>query len=383
MYASGLCRRASVWALCALALGLTGAPAAAAKSVSPAWTISPSPNDGTLKAVSCVSRTFCKAVGFNSLNGAQTSIESWNGTSWRISASPHSGTLNAVSCVSASFCTAVGYYLNGSSVERTLIESWNGSKWKVSTSANDGTSNNLLNGVSCVSKTSCKAVGTYSNVSLGFQTLAESWNGTKWSIVPSASPGLGIGSNELLSVSCVSATSCQAVGDAYYSGQTYETLIESWKSGAWRRVASPNPNNGSNIDYLYGVSCVSAISCKAVGFYDDDASVGRSLAESWNGTTWKVSKSPNHGTGHNYLNGVSCASKTSCKAVGYYQPGGSYRTLIESWNGASWTLSASPTVTDGVLNGVSCISGTWCKAVGGGTRGGVLGATLIESYGAA
>ncbi len=84
----------------------------------------------------------------------------------------------------------------------------------------------------------------------------EIWDGHVWKIVPSAVGGLG---NELDSVSCVSSISCQAVGGT----ATSRTLVESWDGHVWRILSSPNPSQRFN--WFFGVSCASTISCKAVG----------------------------------------------------------------------------------------------------------------------
>src|SRR4029079_6298729 len=116
----------------------------------------------------------------------RTLIESWNGTSWTVATSPNTGTsvnlLNGVSCVAANSCTAVGYYYNGTT-NRTLIESWNGTSWTVATSPNTGTTTteNILDGVSCVTANACKAVGHYGSGTTA-RTLIESWNGTSWTV---------------------------------------------------------------------------------------------------------------------------------------------------------------------------------------------------------
>ena len=80
--------------------------------------------------------------------------------------------LNGVSCTSASACTAVGDSSNGTATV-TLAERWNGTRWSIQTTPNPaGGSNSMLNGVSCASATACTAVGGSSN-----GTLAEGWNG--------------------------------------------------------------------------------------------------------------------------------------------------------------------------------------------------------------
>jgi hypothetical protein len=76
------------------------------------------------------------------------------------SPNPGSGydNLYGVSCPSAAACTAVGKYVNPG-VELTLIESWNGTKWTVTHSPSPGT-RDMLNGVSCASAATCTAAGS-------------------------------------------------------------------------------------------------------------------------------------------------------------------------------------------------------------------------------
>ncbi len=279
--------------------------------------------DNDLNGVSCISATWCMAVGEqgSTVRGSRdvpgTLIEMWNGTKWSITPSPPNETLlSGVSCVTASWCIAVGESPAGAG--QTLIESWNGSTWAVSSSPNENANQDYLFGVSCVSTTSCQAAGSYNN---GNQSLIESWNGSTWAI--STTPIDSSGFTGLGGVSCVSATSCKAVGVS-----VNRTLVLSWNGSTWSR--SSTPNNGSGSNALGSVSCVSTTSCKAVGWYDN-GSTSRTLIESWNGTKWSLQASPNDGTGTNTLGGVSCVSATSCKAVGDYYNRPSNLTLIESY----------------------------------------------------
>ena len=47
-------------------------------------------------------------------------------------------------------------------------------------------------------------------------------------------------------------------------GTTDQTLVESWDGTAWSITASPNPSGNPN-SYLVGISCLSATNCTAVG----------------------------------------------------------------------------------------------------------------------
>jgi hypothetical protein len=257
----------------------------------------------------------------------------------------------------------------------SLAESWNGRKWSVVPSPTAGAG--FLNGVSCASVTACVAVG-YSGTSTGAsKALIESWNGTSWSVVPSPHPASS--STVLYGVSCLSAAACTAVG-AYYplnSGQ-FKTFVESWDGSAWSVVPSPSP--GSEYNVLSALSCVSAAACTAVGYDYDTPTEQRTLIESWNGSAWSVVPSPNRPSG-NILDGVSCGSPTVCTAVGYHGDRRSTRALIESWNGTAWSLVTSPNPGSDYddLYGVSCPSATACTAVGQYSNPGVE-ETLIESW---
>lgn len=301
-------------------------------------------------------------------------------STWTIQHSPNGptggGLLTGDSCVSTLSCFAVGDYSDNSGNDQTLIEAWNGSGWSLDPSPNNGTVPNDLTGVSCASSLSCEAVGYSGLGSAEDQTLVESWNGTAWTIVPS--PDVGTNGNFLNAVSCVTASSCTAVGEyATSGGYPQLTLIESWDGTKWSVVPSPNKTTLES-NSLYGVSCASVNSCIAVGEYPNAHHAASTLIESWNGTTWSIAASPNDSRG-NDLFGVSCTSPKHCQAVGR----GADMTLIESWNGVTWTKSASPSrssALSSVLAGVSCVSGTWCGAVGFSETPRTL-RTLTELYG--
>jgi hypothetical protein len=246
---------------------------------------------------------------------------------------------------------------------------------KPSPSVSPAKDDNVLDAVSCVSATSCMATGFYYGRSKHGQletALTEAWNGTTWSAVPSPSP---VGS-ALYGVSCVSARACVAVG-ASFVGQVQ--LAEFWNGTRW----SVMPNNGNVLgSELLGVSCVSATDCIAVG---DRAALGRyqTFIQSWNGTRWSTVPSPNPGSADNFLSGVSCISATACTAAGQFTFGSFHAApLIESWNGTRWSAVPAPNKTEsGYLNGISCASADACVAVG--TYLGHVSAenkTLIESW---
>jgi hypothetical protein len=265
-----------------------------------------------------------------------------------------------------------------------------------SASATSSVINAGLNDVSCTAANNCMAVGAFLGSIQGtsaFQefTLAETWNGSTWTILPTPSPRLPGGGAELNSISCTSSTSCMAVGETLVFHEPGGYLIphpfaESWNGSKWSVVATLTlGHSGASLN---GVSCTSTSSCMAVGSEGTPKNPTLfTLAESWNGTAWKFLTTPAPLTpGGTALSSVSCTGP-ACMAVGYYgynNGTGTKVTLAESWNGAAWQRRDTPTPgASGSLAGVSCVTASACKGVGGHAvpTGNLGNATLAEQWG--
>jgi len=275
------------------------------------------------------------AVGGTTVAATEASAAVAAAAGWSIQATPNpvggsNSILNGGSCTSASACTAVGDY-NSGTTGVTLAERWNGSTWSIQTTPNPaGASDIFLQGVSCTSASACTAVGDYFNGTTRV-TLAERWNGSTWSIQTTPNPAGASSYSILQGVSCTSATACTAFGEDG-NGTTDVTLAERWNGTRWSIQHTPNPAGGSEI-HLLRVSCTSTTACTAVGFYSN-ATTTVTLAERWNGSRWSIQHTPNPAGGSNStLNGVSCASATACTAVGGSFNGTTGVTLAERWNG--------------------------------------------------
>jgi len=85
----------------------------------------------------------------------------------------------------------------------TPIEHWDGHKWTYSPHPHGKYGDNVLYGMSCVSKAACVVVEDGQS--------AESWNGTAWEVMNV--PNGGDSPQFYTGVSCVTATLCKAVGD--------------------------------------------------------------------------------------------------------------------------------------------------------------------------
>lgn len=265
--------------------------------------------------------------------------------------------LDGVSCASKGACTAVGSYFPPGASDVTLAERWNGRRWSPQSTPNPATGSGL-NSVSCTSNSACTAVGDDTgNTDV---TLAELWNGREWSIRSTPNPDKD---SELSGVSCASENACIAVGASFKGrGEVSSTLVERWNGRRWSIQATPPAKYGE----LYGVSCPSQNACAAVGSYSKGT-----LAESWNGSKWSIQTTPSTGSSgrDTKLLGVSCPSTNVCTAVGYSPKG----TLAESWNGSEWSIQTIPSPgSHSILSGVSCVSERACSAVGYNGTGGFI-----------
>lgn len=134
----------------------------------------------------------------------------------------------------------------------------------------------------------------------------------------------------------------------------------------WAIQATPNPS-GAMFPSFNDVSCASATSCTAVGVYTTGSGISRTLAEHWNGSKWAIQATPSGPTDAE-LTGVSCISATSCTAAGFYSTSsGTLLTLAEHWNGTTWSIQAALNPSgspDAQLEGISCTSATSCTAAG-------------------
>lgn len=177
----------------------------------------------------------------------------------------------------------------------------------------------------------------------------------------------------LSGVACTASTFCAAVGSygtfptSSQSPPTGSTLAETWDGSSW--TVSSSPNSSEPYNELFSVSCASASSCMAVGSGSDYASsppTGSALLLAWDGTSWSSTSVASPGS-YASLASVSCPTTSFCMAVGSSSATG---PLEEVWNGSAWATGTAPTGNGVNLNGVSCVTSSSCLAVGGFTMGG-------------
>jgi hypothetical protein len=308
------------------------------------WRRLPVPSPGNpdgLAGVSCARPSSCVAVGgYLATSGHRpfhTLAEAWNGTRWRLLTTPDPGPsseLLAVSCATPDRCMAIGRY--GFVSGRTMAEAWNGTRWRVLTTP-DPVPDSKLDAVSCATPDRCIAVGTYPGAAWADRALAEAWNGTRWRVLKIPNPARY---TSLSGVSCVTPDRCIAVG-SYQGTGTARPLAEAWNGTSWRLLQARAPS-GAKGTSLSSISCPTAVRCIAVGTYSNASGRSLTMAEAWNGTSWRLLQTRNPaGNNDSFLNSISCPQAARCVAVGsYHLTSGPFSDLIltEAWNGTTWRL---------------------------------------------
>jgi hypothetical protein len=295
------------------------------------WSVVKSPNTSAsiniLEAVAAVSANDVWAAGIG-ITGFSTTplIEHWNGIAWSIVTNPGTtvGGLAGVAVVAANDAWAVGTGLTGDE-DSTLTLHWNGAAWSLVPSPNVGPEvDNGLAGVTAIASDDVWAVGTQQPTSLtNPHTLTLHWDGTVWTIVPSANTSQ-TSANHLLAAAAVASDDVWATG---FTGSI--ALAEHWDGNSWSVVSTPLIIGGSS-PFLSGAVALASDNVWSVGqFFQSSRSRSRTLTEQWNGSSWSIVSSPNNGNSHNFLNAVAATPGGTLWAVGaFYNNQGIERTLI-------------------------------------------------------
>ena len=260
------------------------------------------------------------------------------------------GELTDAAFVSADEWWAVGNVGAALHANQTLIARFDGSAWSVVASPNQGTLNNGLNGVSMIPGAGW-AVGYYQ--AGGYQPLAMSWNGTKWSLnSPAAFPSDSL----FTGVDTLADGTAWAVGFQTTKAGARSTLIEHVSGGTWTPVASPNVAGTDNS--LMAVSGTAATGLWAVGYWLGPMGL-QPLVLRYDTTkpspSWVlVGGVPSPGQVDTVLTGVDVRAAGDVWAVGYCNDGGADRPLALHWNGSTWT--SSPVPGAGLLRTVSAVA---------------------------
>jgi hypothetical protein len=316
------------------------------------WTVVPSASIGTLDhnlaSVSAASLDDAWVVGsFYPPDSDGTVLrtlgEHFDGQGWTAFPLPNVGSnLNSllqVSMLPSGEAWAVGYYVSAHFKQKTLVEHFDGSTWKVVPSPSPGALQNILYGVAALSERDVWAVGGTQDETATWHTLAEHWDGTRWSVMPSADPGAS--GNLFYAIGAVSSESVYATGQIAGSSFPGKALVEHWDGNAWQVVHTPLDPGGTDIPL--GVTA-SASGVTIVGDRESSTAPYTTFVASGNRSGLTIDLSPSKGRGENDLFSVSTAGDGSKWAVGWYidPRTGNHNTLVEHETKGTWSLVSSP-----------------------------------------
>jgi hypothetical protein len=186
-----------------------------------------------------------------------------------------------------------------------------------------------VNSVSCGSAGNCSAGGWYTD-GRGYEQLmvVNEVNGT-WhhAIEVPGTAALNKGDYaRITSMSCGSAGSCSAGGSYMDSSSLDSPLVVTEVNGTWQKAIRV-PGMPALTQHIFGmvtsVSCASADSCSAGGWYTDSADLGQAFVVDEVNGTWhhavKVRGIAALNQGNNaVVTSLSCASAGNCRALGTY-----------------------------------------------------------------
>ena len=316
---------------------------------------------GSPQDVSCPTSTWCMAVDMSG------QALQWNGTSWSapkiVAPEPdelgnHWMGFRSVSCPSTHFCLA--------SLIDNRLATWRDGTWSViSTSWYFGD-------ISCWSEAACGLVvvgapgtsydfarwsnGTISgavDVGAGSEGNLSCPTSTCFLGRVNGSPavsrvyrisGTTVTNHRLVSsdwehpsVSCTSATWCMVTSSDQFATMSGST---------WSGMRDLEQANGLDVREPV-LSCASPTSCVAVGISNPGVGAAR-----WNGSTWSVRSI---GAGWNTDRRVDCATTSACMVV-------DTRGRFNRWTGSSWTSRTSFDTTRGGVEDLDCTTASSCVA---------------------
>jgi hypothetical protein len=200
------------------------------------WAIVPSPNVpgsdvNELVAVDALSSTDAWAVGTAYPDAYDTPlVEHWDGSTWDVVELPvgYETDLEDVHALSADDVWVVGHWIGDDDFEFPFTAHWDGAAWTVVTAPLGDLGPTVLTGVSGAAPDDVWAVGfDYVHIDLTpVQPVAEHWDGTAWTVVPTPTPGTD--DDTLRKVDALGTDDAWAVGNSLAG-----SFALRWDGSAW------------------------------------------------------------------------------------------------------------------------------------------------------
>jgi hypothetical protein len=237
-----------------------------------------------------------------------------------------------------------------------------------------------VNSVSCASAGSCAAGGYYTDGAGHYRGFVAVERHGRWGTAVEV-PGLAAlntgGNARVNSVSCASAGSCAAGG--FYTGRhgNQQGFVAVERHGRWgTAVEVPGLAALNNGDAVFSVSCASAGSCAAGGYYTYSAGAQGFMAVERDGRWGTAIKVPglaalNTG-GDAQVNSVSCASAGNCAAGGFYRNRHGQQGFVAVERHGRWGTAIEVPGLGALNKGEATVVSVSCASAGNCAAGGQL-----------
>src|SRR5579871_6905926 len=242
--------------------------------------------------------------------------------------------IDSVSCASAGNCAAGGHYMDGSFHHHAFLVAEKSGVWGKAVEVPGTAALNLggdaaVQSVSCRSAGSCAAGGYYTDGSGNIQAFVVGGKNGVWgkAIEVPGTAALNLGGWAMVSsVSCASAGNCVAGGNYMDGTYAFQAFVVVQKNGVWGQAVEVPGTAGLNQGGYAGVaslSCTSAGTCAAGGFYRDGANNVQAFVVAEKSGVWgQAVEVP--GTAGLNLGGYAIAASVSCASAGNCAAGGHY-----------------------------------------------------------
>jgi hypothetical protein len=196
-------------------------------------------------------------------------------------------------------------------------------------------------------------------------TSASPNKGARWTIVKSPNVDKDANDNDLWSISGNSPKDIWAVGSDLPTPNStiVQTLAEHYNGKTWKIVKTPD--TGTEANSLYGITVLKDGTAWATGIFTQGSGhTSHALAMHWNGHHWKIVPVVNPGRDDDILYSAASVNDREVFAAGTYEDNsGFFHPLLERWNGKRWTravISGLKAHTRGILTEVSADGhGVW------------------------
>jgi Phosphoesterase family len=295
-----------------------------------------------------------------------TFAEHYNGHQWTVVRTPNAGP-NFASfygvAASQGKAWAVGERLNSQYQDRALVEVWNGKKWSIANIPQPGDVRDMLFAASALSPSDVWVVGDQEGANGVFETLAEHWNGSTWTVVPTPDPGSS--GNHLYAVDAVSPDDVWAAGQQLGAQFPDNGLVEHWDGHSWSVVPVPAATTAAVM--LDGIAVTGGDTVYVAGEADSPAG-GRPLIETYQDGAWQTASLPaSAGSIWTSLWGITVSGGTAWAVGTYVDPKtDNNNTLILSGTNGTWTVDSGPEPGSGsnILGGITAVNGhPWAAGI--------------------